>query len=64
MEEILEEKPSKDPNKYLQKKPVKRNQVERNAFMSFFYDFPYSLFKQRRKDPVTRMHNLPGKQLN
>ena len=32
-----------------------------NFCRQFIKDFPYSLFKQRRKDPDTKMHVLVGR---
>ena len=35
-----------------------------NCCTLFFRDFPYSLFKQRRKDPDTKQYVLAGKYSN
>lgn len=40
---------------------TKRQNV--NCCRQFLMDFPYSLFKQRRKDPVTKMHVLKGQKM-
>ena len=52
-----------DPNTHLTKK-ANSEKKERNVLYRFFSDFPYSLFKQRRKDPTTRTHILAGKLVN
>ena len=39
---------------------LNRSSKKRNCCSQFIRDFPYSLFKQRRKDPTTKQHVLAG----